>query len=223
MKQAVKTKGSARLFQNPILEAMTKSSALESTITSVGIAIVCIWIGVKFDDSATTGKVVTWFLIGLASWSLFEYVLHRYLFHLSERAFKGAERLTYVLHGVHHEYPNDAQRTLMPFAPKLIFSTIFFVLFYLIFWSKGPFFSAGFLMGYYVYSMMHYSIHRFKAPKMLKGLWTHHHLHHHLHDDKAFGVSSVLWDKVFDTMPPKYEKQPKVAETQKNELEEATH
>jgi sterol desaturase/sphingolipid hydroxylase (fatty acid hydroxylase superfamily) len=217
MKQSVKTKGSAQLFEHPILEAMTKASILESTLTSVGIAICCIWIGWKLDSSVTSGKVATWFFIGLISWSLFEYVLHRYLFHLSERAFKGAERLTYLLHGVHHEYPNDAQRIMMPFAPKVIFSVVFFAIFFLIFWEKGPFFSAGFLMGYYVYSTMHYSIHRFKAPKMLKNLWTHLLLHHHLHDDKAFGVSSILWDKIFDTMPPKYNKQPKVAETHSSE------
>jgi sterol desaturase/sphingolipid hydroxylase (fatty acid hydroxylase superfamily) len=217
MKQVVKTKGSAKIFDNPILEALTKSTALESTITSVGISIVCIWLGLKLDPSFTYGEVATWFVVGLITWSLFEYLLHRYLFHLSERAFRGAGRLTYILHGVHHEYPNDARRTLMPFAPKVLFSIVFFGIFYLILGGKGPFFSAGFLMGYYVYSMMHYSIHRFKAPKMLKSLWHHHHLHHHLHDDKAFGVSSTLWDKVFHTMPPEYNKQPKVAETRKSE------
>ncbi|MBV6441331.1 MAG: hypothetical protein EPGJADBJ_03015 [Saprospiraceae bacterium] len=221
MKHTVKTKGSAQLFSNPMLESLTKSSALESTITSVGITIICIWVGLILAPGFTAGRVILWFFIGLLSWSLFEYLLHRYLFHLSEKAFKGAGRLTYILHGVHHEYPNDAQRTLMPFAPKLIFSLVFFCIFYLVFWERGPFFSAGFLMGYYVYSMMHYSIHRFKAPKFLKGLWTHHHLHHHLHDDKAFGVSSVLWDKVFDTMPPKYDNKPKVAESSVSEHESA--
>lgn len=213
MKQTVKTKGAAQLFTNPFLEALTKSSALESTLSSIGIAICCIWVGLKISPGFTAGKVATWFLVGLITWSLFEYLLHRYLFHLSETAFKGSARLTYILHGVHHEYPNDAQRTLMPFVPKVLFSLVFFGIFYLLLGKFGPFFSAGFIIGYYLYSIIHYSIHRFKAPKMLKSLWTHHHLHHHLHDDKAFGVSSVLWDKVFDTMPPQYDNKPKVAET----------
>lgn len=212
MKHTVKTQGSAQLFKNPLLEALTKSNALESTITSVGISIFCIWIGIKLDASFSWRGIAIWFLIGLLTWSLFEYILHRYLFHLPESVFKGAGRLTYVLHGVHHEYPNDAQRTLLPFAPKVLFSIAFFALYYLILRGRGPFFSAGFLMGYYVYSMMHYSIHRFKAPKMLKFLWAHHHLHHHLHDDKAFGVSSTVWDKIFGTMPPKYNNKPKMAE-----------
>lgn len=209
--KTIKTEGRAQLFQNPVLEALTVSSPLESTITSVGISALCIWLGFLITPALTAGQALLWFGIGVISWSLFEYLLHRYLFHLVEGAFPGSDRLTYLLHGVHHEYPNDAQRTLMPFAPKVIFSVVFFGLFYLIFGKVGPFFSSGFLIGYYLYSMLHYAIHRFKAPKGMKFLWTHHHLHHHLHSDKAFGVSSRFWDRVFKTMPPLYEKKEKVA------------
>lgn len=210
-KMSVKTKGRARLFKNPLLEALTVSSPLESTISSVGISALCVWIGFLIAPEITSGKAAAWFFIGLLSWSLFEYLLHRYLFHLADDAFRGSKRLTYLLHGVHHEYPNDAQRTLMPFVPKALFSLVFFGIFYLLLGKNGSFFSSGFLMGYYFYSMMHYAIHRFKAPKMLKTLWTHHHLHHHLHSDKAYGVSSVIWDRVFGTMPPEYQEKKKTA------------
>lgn len=210
-KMSVKTKGRARLFKNPLLEALTVSSPLESTISSVGISALCVWAGFLIAPESTSGKAITWFFTGLLSWSLFEYLLHRYLFHLADDAFRGSKRLTYLLHGVHHEYPNDAQRTLMPFVPKALFSLIFFGIFYLLLGKNGSFFSAGFLMGYYFYSMMHYAIHRFKAPKILKTLWTHHHLHHHLHSDKAYGVSSMIWDRVFGTMPPQYQEKKKTA------------
>jgi sterol desaturase/sphingolipid hydroxylase (fatty acid hydroxylase superfamily) len=142
-----------------------------------------------------------YFLIGLVVWSLFEYLLHRYIFHIAENAFRGSKRLQYLLHGVHHEYPNDAQRTLMPFLPKLIISAFFLSVFCLILRVKGCFFSSGFITGYYLYSMIHYSIHRFKAPRYLQFLWLHHHVHHHQQDDKAYGVSSRFWDKIFGTMP----------------------
>ena len=202
-KNSINTEKRVKLFENPLLEALTVSTPLESTISSLGISTLCVWLGFLITDSATAKQAALWVGIGLASWSLFEYLLHRFLFHLPDSAFRGAPRFTYILHGVHHDYPNDARRTLMPFAPKVVFSVAFFGLFYLIFGQNGPFFSAGFLMGYYVYSMMHYAIHRFKAPDFLKFLWAHHHVHHHLENDRAFGVSSTLWDRIFNTMPTK--------------------
>lgn len=204
MQTKVKTSGRAQIFQNKWLEMLTFTSPLESSLTSWSIAAISVWIGLSFWPHNTAAQAAIWTGIGLVSWSLAEYLLHRYLFHLPETAFRGSKRFTYLIHGVHHEYPNDASRTLMPFVPKLIFSVVFLGLFTLILGSKGPFFSAGFMLGYYFYSMMHYAIHRYKAPSFLRGLWTHHHLHHHLHDDKAFGVSSTLWDRIFNTMPPKY-------------------
>ena len=33
----------------------------------------------------------------------------------------------------------------------------------------------------------------------MKPIWRNHHLHHYKNDDKGFGVSSHLWDKVFGT------------------------
>jgi sterol desaturase/sphingolipid hydroxylase (fatty acid hydroxylase superfamily) len=203
MKTKVKTKGQGRLFDNPVLEFFTKSTLLDSTLSSVAISVFCIWFGFWLGAPHTPMQVFTWFVAGFAAWSFFEYVLHRYLFHIAENAFRGSKRLQYILHGVHHEYPNDAQRTLLPTLPKILFTIPFFALYYLIFGKAGAFFSSGFLMGYYVYSLIHYSIHRFKAPKFLKPLWEHHHRHHHLTDDKAFGVSSTLWDRVFGTMPEK--------------------
>lgn len=220
MKTNVKTKGQARLFENPILEYLTKSSLLESTISSLAISAFCIWFGFWLGAQHTALQVTLWFMGGFATWSIFEYILHRYLFHISENAFPGSKRLQYVLHGVHHEYPNDAQRTLLPTAPKILFTIPFFALYYLIFGKAGAFFASGFLMGYYVYSLIHYSIHRFKAPKFLKPLWEHHHRHHHLTDELAFGVSSTLWDRIFNTMPVQKNTR-KVVEVQKsNESQE---
>lgn len=203
MKTKVKTKGQARLFENPILEAFTKSSLLESTLSSLAISAACIWLGYLLGAQQTVAQIALWFFAGFIVWTFFEYILHRYLFHIAETAFKGSKRLQYVLHGVHHEYPNDAQRTLMPTLPKILFTIPFFGIFWLIFGKSGAFFSSGFMFGYYVYSLIHYSIHRFKAPSFLKPLWEHHHRHHHLSDDLAYGVSSTLWDRVFGTMPPK--------------------
>ena len=208
----VKLDGQGRLFKNPFLEALTKSSPLESTLSSLLIAAACIWMGKGMGAGFTFWNITLNFLAGFAFWTLSEYLLHRYIFHLTEKDFKGADRFAYIIHGIHHEYPNDAQRTLMPFIPKLVFSAFFFGIFLLILGKKGAFFASGFTMGYYFYSIMHYAIHRIKAPAWLKPLWEHHHRHHHLNEDKAFGVSFTLWDRVFGTMPEKVKNKSKTAE-----------
>jgi sterol desaturase/sphingolipid hydroxylase (fatty acid hydroxylase superfamily) len=62
-------------------------------------------------------------------------------------------------------------------------------------------FFPGFITGYLIYVSMHFAIHAYAPPKYLKILWRNHHLHHYKYPDKAFGVSLMLWDKLFGTLP----------------------
>ena len=109
------------------------------------------------------------------------------------------------MHGVHHEFPRDKERLFMPPVPSLILAvTIFYIMYLLMGWKALSFF-PGFLFGYIGYGSMHYAIHAFAPPKFMKALWRNHHLHHYKAPDKGFGVSSVLWDIVFGTVPKKEE------------------
>ena len=74
-------------------------------------------------------------------------------------------------------------------------------------------FFPGFILGYLVYGSMHYAIHTWHPPfKWMKAIWRNHHLHHYKSDEKGFGVSTHLWDKVFGTeFNLKKEKEDKVA------------
>ena len=89
----------------------------------------------------------------------------------------------------------------MPAAPSLIISSTIFLLMYLLM-SKSAFaFFPGFMLGYLMYGSMHYAIHAWNPPvKWMKGLWRNHHLHHYKQQQRGFGVSTTLWDKVFGTM-----------------------
>jgi len=63
-------------------------------------------------------------------------------------------------------------------------------------------FLPGFLMGYAGYLFVHYIVHAYQPPKnFFKILWIHHGIHHYKEPERAFGVSSPLWDLVFRTMP----------------------
>ena len=50
---------------------------------------------------------------GYALWTLFEYWLHRLVFHFEPDHGIGA-RLHWIIHGVHHDHPNDPLRLVMP-------------------------------------------------------------------------------------------------------------
>jgi sterol desaturase/sphingolipid hydroxylase (fatty acid hydroxylase superfamily) len=140
------------------------------------------------------------FIGGVFAWTLFEYLMHRYLFHIVTES-KRMQRIRYSIHEVHHEFPRDKERLFMPPVPSIIIACVVSSVFYLIMGKYCLSFFSGFLFGYLVYGSMHYAIHAYAPPKFLKALWRNHHLHHYKHPDRGFGVSSVLWDVVFGTVP----------------------
>jgi 4-hydroxysphinganine ceramide fatty acyl 2-hydroxylase len=139
------------------------------------------------------------FLFGVLVWTLLEYIIHRWVFHYEPKSRVG-RKLHFIVHGVHHDYPNDARRLVMPPSVSIPLAVVFWVLFAVIFGRFAPAISAGFGFGYVCYDSIHYAIHHFG---MKRGVWLwlkQYHLRHHYHDDQAgYGVSSPLWDYVFRT------------------------
>src|SRR6266446_8718538 len=72
------------------------------------------------------------FLLGILLWTLIEYLIHRYVFHYQPKTRLG-KRLHYIIHGVHHDYPNDARRLVMPPSISIPLAVLFYVLFLLVF------------------------------------------------------------------------------------------
>ena len=199
----IKNKGQARLFQSDYMEMMTKTHPLVIYSIYFPIITLMLYYGATYKGLGI-GAEILYFIGGALFWSLFEYVMHRYLFHMiadSERA----QKFIYTLHGVHHEYPRDKERLFMPPVPSLIIASVIFAIMKLTLgWNALAFF-PGFVFGYVMYGSMHFAIHAFAPPKFLKALWRNHHLHHYKAPDKGFGVSSVLWDVIFRTVPKKEE------------------
>jgi sterol desaturase/sphingolipid hydroxylase (fatty acid hydroxylase superfamily) len=140
------------------------------------------------------------FVAGTAFWTFFEYIMHRFIFHLVAQSDR-ARKIVYVMHGNHHEYPRDRERLFMPPVPSIILACGIFYLMYLIMGQFVFMFFPGFIFGYLMYGTMHYAIHAWNPPfKWLKPLWRNHHLHHYKNDRQGFGVSTTLWDRVFGTM-----------------------
>jgi len=141
-----------------------------------------------------------WVLGGYLFWTLTEYWLHRLVFHFEPDHGFGA-RLHWIIHGVHHDHPNDPMRLVMPPSVSIPLAALFLLGFYAVLGSPHflPF-GAGFLSGYLLYDMLHYHVHhhRPKTPlgKLLRELHMRHHFQNHEH---WYGVSAPFWDHVFGT------------------------
>ena len=110
----------------------------------------------------------------------------------------------FIIHGVHHDYPHDPMRLVMP--PSVSIPLAILVLLRVPRACSGPEWSlpafAGFLLGYLVYDMAHYHIHHHRSNNRLSlALRRYHYRHHFQQSDRGFGVTSPLWDRVFRTVP----------------------
>lgn len=145
-------------------------------------------------------------IFGMVVFSLTEYVTHRFLYH-SGKDYKNEKYWQYKIHGVHQIFPGDLKLLAMPIFLALFISGVLFSGIYLLWGDPTYFFWSGFMLGYAIYLFIHYMVHARKPPRnFLKYLWTHHALHHYVFEDKAFGVSSPLWDIIFGTMQPQRKK-----------------
>ncbi len=143
---------------------------------------------------------LAWIAGGYVIWTLTEYWLHRVVFHFEPDHGVGA-RLHWIIHGVHHDHPNDPLRLVMPPSVSVPLAALFVYVFYLIFGSPGflPL-SAGFLGGYLAYDMLHYHVHHRHATTRLGKLMRELHMRHHFQDGgTGYGVSAPFWDHVFGT------------------------
>ena len=197
--EKIHNKGQARIFQSQYLEMLTKTHPL--VIWGIYIPII---IYLLFRSYTKLDYNFAWlvliFMGGMLFWTLFEYIMHRFIFHFIAESPR-AQRFIYVLHGNHHEYPRDKERLFMPPVPSLIIASVLFALQYLVMGGAAFMFFPGFIFGYLMYGTMHYAIHAWNPPfKWMKPLWRNHHLHHYKEQEKGFGVSTTIWDRVFGTM-----------------------
>jgi sterol desaturase/sphingolipid hydroxylase (fatty acid hydroxylase superfamily) len=201
--EKIKNKGQAKLFDHPALESLTKTHPAVIYAMYFPVIAIMLYYGAAYKGLPVLGLAGV-FALGAISWSLFEYVMHRWVFHMAAETPR-AKKVVYTMHGVHHEYPRDKERLFLPPIPSIIAAVVLSNLFYFLMGNYMLAFFPGFLFGYMAYGSMHYAIHAYAPPRWLKALWRNHHLHHYKAPDKGFGVSSVVWDIVFGTVPKKEE------------------
>lgn len=203
-------KGHPRFFSSSLLERCTKTPWW---------VVPCLWAPVYVAVAAHARAAYAWPLphlaallaLGVVLWQLLEYAIHRFVFHAPCTSYWGIT-LHFLFHGCHHKYPMDHLRLVMPPVPALAFAL---VVYHALHVALPPSLAlplfAGAGMGYVAYDTLHYAIHHGSSGGgggsgasgglgPLLRLLRRKHLHHHYKDTSTgYGISSVLFDYVFQT------------------------
>lgn len=185
------------MFESRLLDACSRVHPMVPVIIfGPGIAALTAWSLSNVSLPATIGLAIA----GYALWTLFEYWLHRIVFHFEPDHGIGA-RLHWIIHGVHHEHPNDPLRLVMPPAVSMPLGAAVFGVLYLAFGNDyAPGLGAGFFAGYLAYDMLHYYVHHFTPRSRLGRMLRERHMRHHFQDEtRGFGISAPYWDEIFRT------------------------
>ncbi|MCB0833046.1 MAG: sterol desaturase family protein [Bacteroidetes bacterium] len=187
-----------RLFKNPVLEYFSHIHPATPIVVFTPVVIYMLYIA---SQSLVASEIVSYFLLGVVIWTLTEYVIHRWAFHYEPHS-QWAKNLHFLVHGIHHDYPRDSTRLVMPVPVSVPLAILFYYLFRLAFGVYTPPLFAGFMTGYVVYDSIHYATHHWPMRSGVGKWLKDYHIRHHFEDDHtAYGVSNPFWDFVFRTVP----------------------
>lgn len=188
------------IFKNKWLDKLTRTHIAVPVSMFILYAIGLI-IYTKYATDLTNLQVVSLFFGGWIFFTFAEYMIHKNVYHMKPKT-KIREKITYTMHGIHHDYPKDKSRLAMPPVLSILVGTVLLLIFELVLDIYSFSFLAGFLTGYAAYLLVHYTVHVFHPPNnAFKALWTNHAIHHYQDNTVLFGVSSPLWDYILGTVP----------------------
>lgn len=98
----------ARLFHSDFLEMFSSTPYWLIPIIWIPIVLYHMYLGLERND--TNLLFLTFFyFVGILSWTLAEYVLHRFFFHVDDKLPDNNYALTFhfIFHGIHHAFPMD--------------------------------------------------------------------------------------------------------------------
>lgn len=188
-----------RMFDNDFLEAFSRVHFTVPIIIYLPVIAYLFYLSIAV-YYLTALTIAGLFIAGILFWSFTEYLLHRFVFHFPAKTDFG-KKIHFIFHGVHHDYPSDSKRLVMPPSVSIPLAVVFYFVFLVIFGQDLmlPFF-AGFILGYLFYDITHYAIHHFNMHnKFWLAIKNHHMLHHYQDEYKGYGVSTPFWDVIFRT------------------------
>ena len=136
--------------------------------------------------------VLALFMLGLAAWTLAEYLLHRYALHHWPYFSK--------FHLAHHVEPRAKIGAPTVFTLSFFFMISFLPVLALSTKGAACAYYAGFLTGYIFFAAVHETVHHSEnRSRLMRYFKMLHAIHHHGSSDKNFGVTTSFWDHVFGT------------------------
>lgn len=212
---------SVRIFKSGFLERFTYVHPIVPHLIFIPVTAFVLYL--SYSAGVAPGRIALLFVGGLALWTLAEYLVHRFVFHTTpeleeevRQIVTGLEpgeaalpKLTsfgqrhyFLAHGVHHDFPNDSKRLVLPPSVSIPLAVLFFAAFRLAFGpSTGPALFSGFTVGYLIYDTIHYAVHHFSLHGRVMLYLKKKHLRHHYQDSRRdFGVSTPLWDWILRTV-----------------------
>ena len=190
-------RASPPMFTSPLLDRLTRVHPAVPALLFLPVIVALATLAFLRDNPLEAAPAI---IAGYGIWTLSEYWIHRAVFHFEPERGIGA-RLHWMVHGVHHDHPNDPMRLVMPPVVSIPLASLFFGVFVAVFslplaWSV----TAGFFAGYLAYDMLHFALHHAKAKGAVVHGLRELHMRHHFEDDRSgFAVSAPWWDVVFGT------------------------
>jgi sterol desaturase/sphingolipid hydroxylase (fatty acid hydroxylase superfamily) len=200
-------KASPRMFDSDLLDKLSRVHPAVPVVIYLPEIAVLLALAVSAEGAPSSLGLIGLFVGGYLLWTLSEYWIHRVIFHFEPEEGFGA-RLHWIIHGVHHDHPNDPLRLVMPPSVSVPLSSLFLVAFWAVLGTPLWYgFGAGFIAGYLIYDMTHYHLHHHKPKTRMGRRLRELHMRHHFQDDTTgFGISAPYWDSAFGTHSPKANK-----------------
>ena len=152
-------------------------------------------------ETRSAASVAALVAVGVASWGLIEYGLHRVVFHYDATSERG-KRFVYRSHLSHHEDPKSLDEIFASLTTSLPLATAYVLVALGVTrsWHATVYLLLGLIVGYFTYEWMHYQAHH-RSPRLrvLRYLKKYHMLHHHQSSDLRFGVTTPFVDLLFGT------------------------
>ncbi len=195
---------SPRIFENPILDYFSRVSWWVVPLLYVPVILYFIYVGL-FQIELSYLKFGGFYALGIIFWTFMEYSLHRWAFHFTPKT-ETQKRILFLVHGIHHDYPQDSKRLVMPPMASIVIALVTYAIIYGITSLFGateliPALFSGVVTGYVYYDMVHYSQHHMKITNpYYKDLKEYHLKHHYKEPELGFGISNKVWDRIFNTV-----------------------
>ncbi|KAF9167535.1 fatty acid alpha-hydroxylase [Actinomortierella ambigua] len=192
--------GPARIFGSPYLEVFTKTPWWAIPLLWGPVIAFNAWR--SMEAGLSKHMVAPWMALGIILWTLAEYTIHRFLFHVDQRMPDSNTWLVlhFLLHGIHHYLPMDRLRLVMPPALGVTLAIPLNYLGHTLFPTHIAFaVMSGAFLGYVLYDLTHYYLHHAKVFKIhFKSMKTYHLAHHYKNYEGGYGITSKIWDRQVD-------------------------